>query len=83
MPDFKTEPWSTIVAFFQEHVLPLILIVVVAYISFRLARLFVRGIVKALMDREATEGTAQELSAVDSRSGCTRWISWAAACSSS
>ena len=65
MPDFKTEPWSTIVAFFQEHVLPLILIVVVAYISFRLARLFVRGIVKALMDREATEGTAQELSAVE------------------
>jgi len=31
----------------------------------RLTRLFVHGIVKALMDREATEGTAQELSAVE------------------
>ena len=27
--------------------------------------LFVHGIVKALLDREATEGTAQELSAVE------------------
>ena len=33
----------------------------------RLARLFVHGIVKALLDREATEGTAQELSAVELR----------------
>ena len=31
----------------------------------RASRLFVHGIVKALMDREATEGTAQELSAVE------------------
>ena len=31
----------------------------------RLASLFVHGIVKALLDREATEGTAQELSAVE------------------
>ena len=31
----------------------------------RLARLFVHGIVKTLLDREATEGTAQELSAVE------------------
>ena len=31
----------------------------------RLARLFVHGVVKALLDREATEGTAQELSAVE------------------
>ena len=32
-----------------------------------LARIFVHGIVKALLDREATEGTAQELSAVELR----------------
>ena len=38
-----------------------------------LARIFVHGIVKALLDREATEGTAQELSArSSSRSGWTR-----------
>jgi small-conductance mechanosensitive channel len=40
-------------------------IVVVALIAVRLARIFVHGIVKALMDREATEGTAQELSAIE------------------
>ena len=45
--------------------LPVLLIVVVALIALRLARLFVHGIVKALLDREATEGTAQELSAVE------------------
>ena len=32
-----------------------------------LARLFVHGVVKALLDRETTEGTAQELSAVEIR----------------
>ena len=38
---------------------------VVAIIALRLARLFVHGLVKTLLDREATEGTAQELSAVE------------------
>ena len=42
-----------------------LLIVVAALIALRLARLFVHGIVKTLLDREATEGTAQELSAVE------------------
>ena len=42
-------------------------IVVGAVIAAVLARLFVHGIVKALLDREATEGTAQELSAVELR----------------
>jgi moderate conductance mechanosensitive channel len=65
MPDLETKPWSTIVAFTQEYLLPVALIAVVAYIAFRLARLFVHGTVKTLMDREATEGTAQELSAVE------------------
>src|SRR6188472_3031869 len=65
MPDFDTKPWSTIAAFFVEDVLPSLLIVLVALIALRAARLFVHGIVKALMDREATEGTAQELSAVE------------------
>src|SRR6187431_235644 len=65
MPDFETKPWSTISAFFVDDVLPSLLIVLVALIALRAARLFVHGIVKALMDREATEGTAQELSAVE------------------
>jgi hypothetical protein len=39
-------------------------VILAGLIALRLARLFVHGIVKALLDREATEGTAQELSAV-------------------
>ena len=49
----------------RQTLLPILLIVVVAVIAMRLASLFVHGVVKALLDREATEGTAQELSAVE------------------
>jgi moderate conductance mechanosensitive channel len=65
MPDFDKKPWSDILAVVVQEVLPVFLIVVAALIAVRLTRLFVHGIVKALMDREATEGTAQELSAVE------------------
>jgi small conductance mechanosensitive channel len=49
----------------QDPVLPILLIVVIAFLSIRLARAAIRGIVKALLDREVSEGTAQELSAVE------------------
>ena len=68
MPDFSKAPWSDIVAFFQGAGSPIakaIVIVVVAWIALRLAAVFVHGTVKTLLDREATEGTAQELSAVE------------------
>src|SRR5262245_66328879 len=63
--DFDKPPWSTILGFVEERALPILLIVVVSLVLLRAARVFVHGIVKALMDREATEGTAQELSAVE------------------
>jgi small conductance mechanosensitive channel len=65
MPDLDEQPWSDIVAFVQRDVLPVLLIVIAAYVALRLARLFVHGVVKTLLDREASEGTAQELSAVE------------------
>jgi small-conductance mechanosensitive channel len=65
MPDFDKQPWSDIRAFVLHDVVPVVLIIVAAIVAARLARLFVRGVVKALLDREATEGTAQELSAVE------------------
>jgi small-conductance mechanosensitive channel len=65
MPDFTEPPWSDIAAALREHALSILLIVVVALVAMRLASVFVRGIVKALLDRESTEGTAQELSAVE------------------
>jgi small-conductance mechanosensitive channel len=56
-----------LVEWFRDPVLPIVLIVVIALVVIRLARLFVHGVVKALLDRETTEGTAQELSAVEIR----------------
>jgi small-conductance mechanosensitive channel len=68
MPDFKKPPWSDVVAFLKGDGLAFAhaaVILVVALIAVRLAKTFVHGIVKTLLDREATEGTAQELSAVE------------------
>jgi small-conductance mechanosensitive channel len=47
--------------------LPIGLAVIVGLIVIRLARLFVHSVVKTLLDREVSEGTAQELSAVEIR----------------
>ena len=65
MPDLSEEPWASVVEVLRANALPVILVIVVALVLLRIARLFVHGIVKALLDREATEGTAQELSAVE------------------
>src|SRR5688500_20218558 len=65
MPDFTESPWSDIAAFARESLVPVVLIVIVTIVAIRLASLFVHSIVKALLDREATEGTAQELSAIE------------------
>lgn len=65
MPDFSEPPWVDIVAAVTDNAIPLALIVVAAIIAMRLASLFVHGVVKTLLDREASEGTAQELSAVE------------------
>jgi small conductance mechanosensitive channel len=67
MPDFSKPPWNEIVAWLRGDGFHIILIVVVALFAHRLARLAIHGIVKALLDREATEGTAQELSAIEVR----------------
>jgi small conductance mechanosensitive channel len=65
MPDFDKKPWSTILDVLRDDILPILLILVVTVVAVRVARLSVRGLVKALLDREASEGTAQELSAVE------------------
>src|SRR6185369_10251254 len=65
MPDLDKKPWTEILPFLREELLPVLVIVVAAYIAVRLARIFDHGVVKALLDREASEGTAQELSAVE------------------
>jgi small-conductance mechanosensitive channel len=63
--DLDEPPLSDLVAAFQEWMLPILLVALVALVAMWVAGLFVHGIVKTLLDREATEGTAQELSAVE------------------
>ena len=65
--DFSESPWNEIVAWLVSDGFRIVLILIVAFFALRLARLAVHGIVKALLDREATEGTAQELSAIEVR----------------
>ena len=64
MPDFDRKPWSDWIPFIQTAG-KIAILLVLTYLALRGARIFIRGIVKALVDREATEGTAQELSAVE------------------
>jgi small conductance mechanosensitive channel len=63
--DLDKPPLSTVVEVLRTNGVRILVIVVVAWIAYRLSRVLVRGIVKALLDREATEGTAQELSAIE------------------
>ncbi len=65
MPDLDQQPWRDIIAFLGDPALPVLVIVAVGLVAVRLARLFVHSLVKALLDREVAEGTAQELSAVE------------------
>ncbi|HET9520318.1 MAG TPA: mechanosensitive ion channel family protein [Candidatus Limnocylindrales bacterium] len=67
MPDFTEPPWSDLVATLRDSGLQVAIIVIVAFVVLRFARLVIHGIFKALLDREATEGTAQELSAIEVR----------------
>ncbi len=65
MPDFTEQPWATIATFAIDQVLPALVIVVAAWVLWRLARAFIHRVVQALMDREVSEGTAQELSSLE------------------
>jgi small-conductance mechanosensitive channel len=68
MPDLTRSPWKDVIAFFHSDGAGLgtaVIVLVVALIALRAASIFVHGLVKALLDRETTEGTAQELSAVE------------------
>lgn len=63
--DLDEPPWSDLIGSLRDEVVPIVLIIVAALVAMWLVGVFVHGIVKALIDREATEGTAQELSAVE------------------
>ena len=56
---------AALVQLLQDSVLPIALILVIALLLMRRSNVVVRGVVRALLDREVSEGTAQELSAVE------------------
>ena len=63
--DISPAMQERLLTLFQETILPIVLIVIVSLVVMRLARGGMHGVVRALLDREALEGTAQELSAVE------------------
>lgn len=65
MPDLTESPWAEIIAFAAADLGPILVVLVAAFLAIRLAGTFVHGVVKTLLDREVTEGTARELSAVE------------------
>ena len=56
-------PW--LYGFGRDVVVPVLLIAVIALVLIALASRVIRGVIRAALDRETTEGTAQELSAVE------------------
>ena len=65
MPDFGAPPWSDWVPLFRGTIGPILLIVVLAFLSVRGVRLLVHGFVKAVFDREAAAGSARGLSEIE------------------
>ena len=65
--DLTKPPWSEVVQTLRMSGLQIAVIVVIGWLVLRFGRLAVHGIIKALLDREASEGTAQELSAIEVR----------------
>jgi moderate conductance mechanosensitive channel len=65
MPQLDDPAFRDLVAILRGPVLHIAIIVVLAAVAMRAVTAFVHGVVKQLLDREAAEGTAQELSAVE------------------
>jgi small conductance mechanosensitive channel len=62
-----TDLQDRLLGWLQDPILPIVLIIVIAAICIRIAHSVIRGVLKTLLDREVSEGTAQELSAVEIR----------------
>src|SRR5438046_9028556 len=65
MPDITKPPFSDLHAWYDVHVGPVLVALVVGVLIVRFGRIFIDGIVKTLMDREATEGRARDLTGIE------------------
>ena len=61
MPDFTRPPWPALGGFATRTLVPVIVVVVVAWVFLWLAERYLGGVVRRLIHREAREGTAREL----------------------
>ncbi len=65
MPDFSRTPWPALGSFAPRTLVPIVIVIVVAWVFLWLAERYLGALVRRLMDRERREGTARELSAVE------------------
>jgi moderate conductance mechanosensitive channel len=65
--DFSQPPWSDVADFLADEGVHILVIAIVAFVLYKVSRALLHGLFKALLDREASEGTAQELSAIEVR----------------
>jgi len=67
MPDFSKKPWSTVIDVLAEQaaLIGQLLVIIVAVIALRLSAASIHRIVKAVLDRESTMGSARELTALE------------------
>src|SRR4026207_1450740 len=65
--DFSQPPWGACSEPTRTQGLQVLLIVVAAVAVIWIGRIALHGVLKALIDREASKGTAQELSAIEVR----------------
>jgi len=65
MPNFDLAPWPEIGRFVSATAVPILVIVLFASVFLGLAQRFLDRLVRRLIDREAAEGTARELSAAE------------------
>jgi small conductance mechanosensitive channel len=65
MPDLDRAPWPALGQFATHTLVPILVIVAISAAFLRVAERYLGRLVRSLMDREAREGTARELSPVE------------------
>jgi moderate conductance mechanosensitive channel len=63
MPDFDKAPWPDIGRFVSGTAVPIAIVVIFSWVFLHLAGQFLDRLIRRLIDREASQGTARELTA--------------------
>src|SRR5713226_3276320 len=65
MPDFDKAPWPDIGRFLSGTAVPIAIVIIFSWAFLVLAERFLDRLIRRLIDREAAEGTARELTAAE------------------